>query len=301
MIHQPLMHHLRKVVQEWCEWIEFWYWLYSVLLLSTPDLRDDPIVKENAAKPLINLENIRWIAASVQGYSHFKNSVENQDRYIVHQGPANEIIAVVSDGAGSAIYGGEGANQTCSFFVKRISDWLTSQKNLPTRDDLLVWTGDLRDQILSTASDKNLKIRDYAATVVLLVVTQRKVLAFQVGDSSIVGRKNGEWTEIMWPQTGEFALTTWFITENHPPFTVEQFDAEFDAFALFSDGVGDLGLDYANKSVFGGFFEPLIKPVERIKKPGFNDELSNKLHKFLERPDVCKRTEDDKTLILISV
>ena len=82
---------------------------------------------------------------------------------------------------------------------------------------------------------------------------------------------------------------------------VEQFDAEFDAFALFSDGVGDLGLDYAKKTVFRGFFDPLIKQVDETKKPGRNDELSNKFRNFLQRSDICERTEDDKTLILISV
>lgn len=301
MIHQLFLLRLWKVAQEWCEWFEFWCWLYSVLFSPTPGPQIDQKNKQIATKSPINLENARWIDASVQGLSHIKNSVENQDRHIVRQGPANEIIAVVSDGAGSAICGGDGASETCLHFVNRIFDWLEIHENLPTRDDLLIWTDELRDRILSMASDKNLDIREFAATVVLLVVTRRKALAFQVGDSSIVGRKNGEWTAIMWPQSGEFASTTWFITENQSPLKVEQFDAEFDAFALLSDGVGDLGLDYAKKSVFGGFFEPLIKKVEGIRNPGRNDDLSEKLGNFLKRRDVCERTEDDKTLILILV
>jgi uncharacterized membrane protein len=48
------------------------------------------------------------------------------------------------------------------------------------------------------------------------------------------------------------------------------------------------------------FFNPMMRPVDAALGKGRLVELSDKLATYLAGPSVCERTDDDKTLILIS-
>ncbi|MNN95437.1 hypothetical protein D3C76_1303440 [compost metagenome] len=77
-------------------------------------------------------------------------------------------------------------------------------------------------------------------------------------------------------------------------------DLEYDAFALFSDGLEAVALEQATQQPFARFFDPMLKPVDQMGGEGRLVELSGALARYLDSPALCERTDDDKTLILVS-
>ena len=126
-------------------------------------------------------------------------------------------------------------------------------------------------------------------------------LGLQVGDSAMVGRRDGIWDSFLWPENGEYASSTFFVTDSpEPRLNIVRRNAEYDAFALFSDGIGDLALEHLEQRPFAQFFDPMIAPIEAADTRGHLAELSAALGRYLDSPAICERTDDDKTLILLS-
>lgn len=243
----------------------------------------------------------RWASASVTGTSHLQNGNRLQDAYTVAELGAGRIFAVVSDGAGSAEFGAYGAWLTCRFLSVRSREWVRDNPGLPSNEELEDWIDDLRDRISAIATRRASTPRQFAATLAAIVVTPDEAVALHIGDSAIVGRKDTEWDVLCWPENGEYASTTYFVTDDpEPRLIITRHTGEHDAYALFSDGVGDLALSHLERNAHPQFFDPMIRPVDAASGDGRLIELSAMLSKYLAGPSVCERTDDDKTLILIS-
>ncbi|PTQ70317.1 serine/threonine protein phosphatase PrpC [Pseudomonas sp. GV071] len=243
----------------------------------------------------------RWAVASRIGTSHVRMGKRKQDAYSVARISSEILCAVVSDGAGSATYGGQGASLLCRNLMSKFREWFDSHDGLPDDEVILCWLDLVRDQLSEAAERRGVTRRQFAATLVMLVICKSRVLALQVGDSALVARKNGLWAALCWPENGEFASTTYFVTDD-PEVRLHTFhlDLEYDAFALFSDGIESVALEQATQLPFARFFDPMIKPVDQAKGEGRLVELSTSLASYLDSPALCERTDDDKTLILIS-
>jgi hypothetical protein len=243
----------------------------------------------------------RWAVASTIGTSHKRSGGRSQDAYAVSAFGEDHVFAIVSDGAGSARFGGYGAWLVCRELKVRFRQWLAVNAVLPDDEVLTGWIDDLRDSISAIAERRGTASRQFAATLAALLISPREVVALHIGDSAIVGRCSSEWEVICWPDTGEYASTTYFVTdESKPCLNLVRRSREHDAFAVFSDGVGDLALSQLEELAHPGFFEPMLKPVDASKDAGRLPELSRKLRAFLSGASVCERTDDDKTLILLS-
>ena len=243
----------------------------------------------------------RWASASVTGTSHIQNGDRLQDAYAVSELGNGCIFAVVSDGAGSAKFGAFGAWLTCRFLLVRFREWVHENPELPTNEDLSDWIDELRDRIYTIAVRRGTVPRQFASTLAAIVVAQDEVVTLHIGDSAIVGRKNGVWDVLCWPENGEYASSTYFVTDDpEPRLNIVRHQREHDAFALFSDGVGDLALSHLERVAHTRFFDPMIRPVDVASGEGRLIELSAKLATYLAGPLVCERSDDDKTLILIS-
>ena len=243
----------------------------------------------------------RWAAASAIGTSHLKSGVRLQDAYTVSKLRTGELLAIVSDGAGSAKYGGEGAWLTCRFLKTRFREWFNQHRTIPSEEDVLIWIDDLRDKLSFVSESRGATPREFAATLTLVFVTNEATLVIQVGDSCASARRDGVWEVLVWPENGEYASSTYFITDS-PGVRLNYavFASEFDAYALFTDGVGDLSLVEATKSAYSGFFVPMITPVDKSDSDCCLSLLSSQLKRYLASEAVCDKTDDDKTLILIS-
>lgn len=243
----------------------------------------------------------RWASASVIGTSHIQNGDRLQDAHTVAEIGNGCIVAVVSDGAGSAKFGAYGAWLTCRFLSVRFREWVRTNPDLPSDEDLADWIDELRDRISAIATQRQSTPRQFAATLAAIVVTPDEAVTLHIGDSAVVGRKGTEWAALCWPENGEYASSTYFVTDDpEPRLNITRHPPEHDAFALFSDGVGDLALSHLDQSAHPRFFDPMFRPVDAASGEGRLIELSAKLVTYLAGPSVCERTDDDKTLILIS-
>lgn len=243
----------------------------------------------------------RWASASVIGTSHIQNDDRLQDAYSVSELGNGGIFAIVSDGAGSAELGAYGAWLVCRFFTVRFREWFRDNSELPSDKYLVDWIDELRDRIAAIASRRGRRPRQFAATLAAIVVTPGEAVTIHIGDSGVVGRNGSDWEVLCWPENGEYASSTYFVTDDpEPRLTVTHHPRDHDAFALFSDGVGDLALSQLEQAAHTRFFNPMLRPVDAAVGEGRLVELSAKLATYLAGPSVCERTDDDKTLILIS-
>lgn len=243
----------------------------------------------------------RWASASVTGTSHISRGSALQDAYKIQTVSKSCLLAFVSDGAGSANLSRYGAWLNCRLLSCRIREFVQVKQELPTEEKLRDWFDELRDKIATIATRKNIVPGQFAATFAGVIACGDRVLTFSVGDSGAVGRRRGEWEVLCVPETGEYASTTYFVTDDpQPALHVRLHENEYDAFALFSDGVGDIALASNGTKAHAPFFVPMIAPIDAAVDEGRLTELSNKLRRYLASPAVCARTDDDKTLILVS-
>ena len=159
----------------------------------------------------------RWAAASSIGTSHKRSGDRPQDAYAVSAFRDDHVFAVVSDGAGSAGFGAHGAWLACRKLKVRFRQWAAANEILPDDETLAGWIDDLRDCISAIAERRETSPRQFAATLAVLLISPSEVVALQIGDSAIVGRRNSEWTVICWPANGEYASTTYFVTDEPKP------------------------------------------------------------------------------------
>ena len=68
--------------------------------------------------------------------------------------------------------------------------------------------------------------------------------------------------------------------------------------AIFTDGIENLVLRKADRTVHAPFFDSMFPAVRRSQVSGVDEALSRELEKYLSGPLICDRTHDDKTLML---
>lgn len=217
-------------------------------------------------------------------------------------GESGAMCAVVCDGAGSAEYGGEGASVICRTLSCSLREHFRSSSALPGDEAIWAWVDQARDRIGVAAERRGKKPRAFASTLLMLVFTKNGVLTAHVGDGAIVGRGQDEkWQTLTAPAHGEYASTTFFLTDDPAPqLRISRFEGGFDAFAIFSDGIENLVLDHQTSEPHAPFFRSMLGPLDNARESGRNIKLSSALSSFLNGSRVCSKTDDDKTLLLLT-
>lgn len=250
----------------------------------------------------------RWTfgAASVRGISHVKNGTRLQDAKrcfeVIGPNGSATFCAVVSDGAGSASHGGEGASLVCRTMAEALRSHVSSETmEMPSEDDIWDWVDQARDRITHAASLRSLSPRDFAATVVLAVSNGHETLTAHIGDGAIVARVETQksWLVLSASENGEYASTTYFITDSGAPrLRVARHDVGIDALFLFSDGIENQVLDSATDEPHEAFFNPMTRPFSQSSNIGRDHYLSERLATYLDSEKFAEHTDDDKTLII---
>lgn len=250
----------------------------------------------------------RIACASVIGTSHVKNGTPCQDaaqcRILTDSQGRSVVCAVVSDGAGSASRSEDGARMATEVIMGALDIYLGrgSQAVELELETVAEWIAAARSAIEMQAQNESLTPRDFACTLLAAVISDEGSAFFQVGDGAMVigDLSGGDWAYVFWPQHGEFANTTYFITEpgfrDHVQFMATT--APVGEFAVFSDGIERLVLDYARKDVHAPFFSKMFGVVRQSGAEGLDEGLSASLASYLGSAAVCERTDDDKSLIL---
>ena len=216
-------------------------------------------------------------------------------------GDTEAMCAIVCDGAGSAEQGGEGASVICRTLSCSLREHFRRSSDLPSDEDIWSWVDQARDRLNFAAKSREKTSRAFASTLVMLVATGKEILAAHIGDGAIVGRnQDGQWQTVSVPAHGEYASTTFFLTDDPvPQLRITRITEPFDAFAVFSDGIENLVLDHKTNDPHAPFFRSMLAPLEVSFEPGKSIKLSAALSAFLNTSKVCDKTDDDKTLLLI--
>jgi hypothetical protein len=245
----------------------------------------------------------RYVGASVIGTSHVTMGLPCQDACLVRSISADSLLLVACDGAGSAKYSQEGSRIACDTVLQEAVTFLRkggSPDGL-NQDILDSWVEAVVSQLHRHASAKDTSVRDLACTLVMALVGNHSSTYLQIGDGAIVTFQEGSYSPVTWPEGGEYANTTFFVTDDRALDHIQLQLAQppVDEIAVFSDGLQRLALQFDTRTAHGPFFEPMFARL-RKEPPGESPVISELLIEYLGSSLINERTDDDKSLLLAS-
>ncbi len=242
----------------------------------------------------------RFISARTRGTSHIRAGSPCQDQFACTVLDDGSLVAALADGAGSAVSAEHGARIATATALGFVRTAITSG-----RDDFCAILRDAaRDAasaVADAARDAGQRPRDFASTLLLATLGPHGGAAAQIGDGVIVvGGDGSDWSWVFWPQRGEFANTTFFLTDDDAleRLQVEDFVGDITSVAMMSDGLEPLALHYETRSAHAPFFDGMFRVLGSATGAREVPELSAALERYLGSDVVATRTDDDVSLIL---
>jgi hypothetical protein len=249
---------------------------------------------------------MRWKVATstVTGKAHTDRGEPGQDYHkagTVRLADSEFFIGISADGAGSTTDGGRGAEIACETTYAQILSTLRKTGGVAaiTDEDIRTWVTASRGAIDAEAQGHTKRIRDYACTILCSVAGDDGAVFFQIGDGAIVTGSGRDYETIFWPEQGEYANTTYFVTDEQylASLHIRHVPAPPGEIAIFTDGLQNLVLSFAQKKAHDGFFRPLFDALDKFPENPLSS-FSGMLQSFLCRDEINERSDDDKTLIL---
>ena len=249
----------------------------------------------------------KYAYASVVGTRHSKQSVPCQDssecRVLASAG-GPVLVAVASDGAGSAGRAEVGAALATSLFVEEVESLLARGGGLHEVTQPFVggWVARFQAEVQERSRAEEMATGEFACTLLAALVAADGAAFLQIGDGAIVKSAKGpegNYECIFWPQQGEYANVTNFVTDAN---AWEKLDYilvgdYIEEVALLTDGLQNLALHWQSRTAYSPFFRSMFTPLHGAGE-GHLEDLSFSLASYLESPKINDRTDDDKTLIL---
>lgn len=246
----------------------------------------------------------KYAAASVIGTSHLtsKDGVCQDAHRCVYDSNVDRLVCVVSDGAGSASLSEQGSRLACDLVIDLVTR--NSSETAHTKSFAIETLDAIRTALLKEGTRENSRIREFACTLLVAIVSRERATFWQIGDGAICFRLPSEdlFHYVFWPVKGEYANVTCFVTDSDATSELEfdSIERSIADLALFSDGLERLALDFktgeAHSKFFDGFFSHLYREAA-----GHLPEIERKLKEFLGSARINSKTDDDKTLILATV
>jgi hypothetical protein len=247
------------------------------------------------------------LAKSVQGSGHKRLETVCQDACLTSlfesglesAGAAQPVLVLaVADGAGSADHSDIGAQIACRVIHEAIAEHLQRPDWAPvSREQAIAWYECVRIELEREAESLSVPSRQLACTLLVAMISENAAAFCQIGDGAHVIRDQEVLRPVFWPQSGEYANTTNFVTSPRieRDLMFEWREERIDDVALFTDGLQALALNYATKQAHQPFFTPLLDALRNHPDPM---ELEGPMQAFLESKNLSERTDDDLTLIL---
>ena len=261
--------------------------------------------------------NWQYVYASVIGSSHQSREEPCQDAALVRRIVTPQetfLVACCSDGAGSAYLAAEGAALACEAFIARAAARLRQHQHLHTlsREVVSGWIGGIAGELAELARRRHAGPRETACTLLAAIINAHEAMFLQIGDGAIVvspppeppeapeasqAQRPGEYEVVFWPQMGEYAGQTNFITDPNAQsaFVFQWLKRPVHRLAMFTDGLQMVCLNYARHAAHAPFFDPLFNTLQNA---GDTESLKDPFREFLNSDGVNARTDDDRTLIL---
>ena len=233
----------------------------------------------------------KLVFGSVKGTSHVQSGLPCQD-YCAGAVFGSTLIAACADGAGSAELSQLGSKAAVDCFME-----VASGDQMPTTEQVEAWVEAARERVLEEAAANGSTPRQLACTFLAALVGDGWAAFVQVGDGVIVFDGPEGYDLAFWPDNGEYANTTRFLSEDdyQQHLRVEIVERHVSELAVLTDGLQMLALDIAGAKVHGRFFAPRLKAV---RNGPAESALQASLLEFMDSKRVNERTDDDKTLIL---
>ena len=247
----------------------------------------------------------RTAYGSAIGTAHLRNGTACQDAGCCDVAATPDggeiLVASVADGAGSAAQSEYGARLAVQSFQRHFAAAALADVSLATldRDFILRWLAETQAELAGLAQEAGHQIRDYACTFLGAVLSDHAALYLQIGDGAIVVADAESYQTIFWPQHGEFANSTFFLTMEDAAaiLQIEHRAAPPAELALFSDGLERLVLDMTARRVHAPALTPVFNWLATTD-PAPPGEASPIVAAYLNSANVNRRTDDDKTLIM---
>jgi hypothetical protein len=260
----------------------------------------------------------RTLSASVAGTSHVRAGQPCADvstvRVLKNAAGESLLLAVAADGAGSSSRALQGARLACEAIVEQARRWHARPRATKhgrkrgggrhdlrsfAREDVARFVDAARARLVAAARRGAHDERDFSCTLLVALVDRHTGVFFQVGDGAIVYQaEDGRYVPALWPQSGEYANSTFFLTDADASSRVQAARARsVHELALLTDGLQGLALQFGSRSAHGPFFAPMFARL-RASNATRPRSLAGELQSFLDSPAVNQRTDDDKTLVL---
>jgi serine/threonine protein phosphatase PrpC len=245
----------------------------------------------------------KHVVAGSIGTSHLANGTPCQDSW-GSRDLGDILIVAISDGAGSAKYSERGSklvvDQALDFFADKLgtSDVSTAVEALD-RDAGENVLQEIRHSLVSAARTLETTIHEMASTLLVGIFHSSRSVFYQIGDGVWCVSINGIVGAATWPDQGEFVGQTEFVTSSNARAAL-QFSAvngQIDHAVGMTDGLERLSLDFAARIPHSGFIDPLVGALRSAPDMAV---MEVSLLRFLTSEKICARTDDDKTLAVIS-
>ncbi len=261
----------------------------------------------------MSLRAWRTAYSSVVGTSHAASGTSCQDdgRCVVFRDASGTevLVSAVADGAGSASRSERGASLIVGSFIDAMGIAIVGDDGglaFMDRAFVIRWLDDARSALTELALAEDHPIREYACTFIGAVIGDRCACYLQIGDGAIVvvDEEGGDPAYVFWPQHGEFANSTFFVTHDGAGDILQFERREFGTghahireIALFTDGLERLVLDFAARAVHPPALRPIFSWLSRTD-PDDADGCNRAIESYLASAHVNRRTDDDKTLVM---
>lgn len=236
----------------------------------------------------------KLVYGSARGTSHARSEAPCQD-HCTGVVTSSLLVAACSDGAGSAELSHLGSRLAADRFLEEAARW--TSESAPPRDVVESWMTLAREGVLAEAEAHGAAPRQFACTILAALVSGNWAAFVQVGDGAIVFDGPDGYLFAFWPDTGEYANTTRFLTDDdyRDHLRIDVVERPVSELALLTDGLQMLALDFVATRVHDRFFSPLFRTL----RDGPDEEaLTQSLLAFMDSKRVNERTDDDKTLLL---
>lgn len=241
-----------------------------------------------------NRKHKRIIAASVTGTYHLAKSQMCQDCF-GHISCNNKMVAVVSDGAGSAKYGKIGARTVC----RTVCDILIKSTFADIEKNIIKALEISRQKLIFHRF--NLKkseqgLADFSATVVGCFCQGRQGIFFHIGDGAAIALcKKSLRTVISQPENGISSCETYFYTMDDWKDSLRFTHFEnAQSLMLMTDGV----TGFAFRKDFADLEKKFIEPINNfLLQEKSKTKAVTALTNTLSSPQARKINPDDKTLL----
>ena len=197
--------------------------------------------------------------------------------------------------------GGQGAALIARVVATKAREWCSATLGAIPDDVVWSWVTEARDCVAKAAAKRNLMPRDFAATMICVISDGSETLVAHIGDGAVVVRDGADqlWHVLSWPSHGEYASTTFFVTdEPAPKLVLQRRTGPISALVAFTDGLERLALDFGAGRAHAPFFQGILGPVAASESLGRDQSLCAALARYLNSDAVNVRTDDDKTLLV---